>query len=220
MFYKKYVFETKQTRSKRVLRSILFIGFAGCVVFALMCVYLPIFAQNQNERTELAFFQRSPDVIAVFTGDSGRIDYTLKKAESYPSAKVFITGVYAKNSLKTLLHRQGRAISVDEYLDEESHHIEIDYLARNTIENGLYTLRFLKTLKQNNNLLIISNDYHMFRISQIMQALNDDPELEIYYESIETDYRQWENIKKLMKEVYKYFKTTTFLLFWDREQIS
>lgn len=190
------------------------------IAFILMCVYIPIYAHNQNEETELAFFQRSPDVIAVFTGDSGRIDYTLKKAEDYPSAKVFITGVYAKNSLKTLLQKQGKEISVDEYLEQESHHIELDYLARNTIENCLNTLRYLNGLKQNKTLLIISNDYHMFRISKIMNALNDNPDVKVYYESISTDFSEKQNIMKLMKEVYKLIKSSTFLMFWDREPVN
>ena len=173
MFYKKYIFETRSTRSKRILRTITFSGVVLFLFFLLLCVYIPIYAHNQNEITEQAFFRRSPDVIAVFTGDNGRIDYTLKKAEKHPSAKIFITGVYAKNSLKTLLEKQGKNISVDEYIEQESHHIEIDYLARNTIENGLNTIRYLKTLDEHKNILIISNDYHMFRIAQIMEALKD-----------------------------------------------
>jgi hypothetical protein len=179
---------------------------------------MPIYAYNQNEITEQAFFKRSPDVIAVFTGDIGRIDYTLKKAEKHPSAKIFITGVYAKNSLKTLLLSQGKNISVDEYLEQESHHIEIDYLARNTIENGLNTIRYLQTLGEHKNILIISSDYHILRISKIMDTLKDDQSnYHFYYESIPTDYKDLHNIQKLLKEVYKFFKTSTFLMFWDRE---
>lgn len=179
---------------------------------------MPIFAANQNEIAAQAFYKRSPDVIAVFTGDIGRIDYTLKKAEKHPSAKIFITGVYAKNSLKTLLQKQGKDISVAEYLEQESHHIQIDYLARNTIENGLNTLRYLKTLDKHKNILIISSDYHIYRISKIMEALKDnESNYSFYYESIETDYKNFSNLKKLIKEVYKFFKTSTFLMFWDRE---
>lgn len=218
MFYKKYIFETRSTRTKRILRTTLFSGVIVFICFNLLCIYMPIFAANQNEIAAQAFYKRSPDLIAVFTGDTGRIDYTLKKAEKHPSAKIFITGVYAKNSLKTLLQKQGKDISVAEYLEQESHHIQIDYLARNTIENGLNTIRYLKTLDKHKNILIISSDYHIYRISKIMEALKDpDSNYNFYYESIETDYKNFSNIKKLIKEVYKFFKTSTFLMFWDRE---
>ena len=218
MFYKKYIFETRSTRAKRLLRNTALGTVLLFICFNLLCIYMPIFASNQNEITEQTFYKRSPDVIAVFTGDIGRIDYTLKKAEKHPSAKVFITGVYAKNSLKTLLQKQGRNISVAEYLEQESHHIQIDYLARNTVENGLNTIRYLKTLDKHKNILIISSDYHIFRISKIMEALKDqDSNYNFYYESIPTNYQDVNNIKKLIKEVYKFFKTTTFLMFWDRE---
>lgn len=187
----------------------------GCI---LLCIYIPIFAEEQNEITSQALYQKSPDVIAVFTGDIGRIDYTLKKAEQYPSAKVFITGVYAKNSLSTLLRKQGKEISIDDYLSQESHHIELDYLARNTVENGLATINYLRKLKSPKSILIISSDYHIFRISRIMNALKDhSADYQFYYESIPSDYKKTGNLKKLVKEVYKFFKASTFLLFWDQE---
>lgn len=189
------------------------------MAFGTLSIYLPKFAITQNTIAQEAFYQRAPDVIAVFTGDKGRIDYTLKKAEKYPSAKVFITGVYAKNSLRTLLLKQGKGLSVEEFLEQESHHIELDYLARNTIENGLATLKYLQHLKeQNQRVLIISSDYHMYRISTIINTLQDsDSKYQFYYESIPSDYRKVINLKKLFKEIYKLAKASTFLLFWGKE---
>jgi uncharacterized SAM-binding protein YcdF (DUF218 family) len=219
LFTKKYIFETKRTRSRRIFQSIIVLTFLSFISYTLLCVYLPIYAEKQNNISDQAFFQRTPDVIAVFTGDTGRIDYTLKKAEKYPSAKIFITGVYSKNNLEILLKKQGKNISVEDYLEQEGHHIELDYLARNTIENGLATLNYLTTLPTVENVLIISSDYHIFRIASIMQALRDkNSKVNFYYESIARDYGHIKNVKKLVKEVYKYFKTSTFLLFWDREQ--
>jgi uncharacterized SAM-binding protein YcdF (DUF218 family) len=219
LFTKKYVFETRKTRTKRIFRSIVIISSLICVSFTLLCIYIPIYAEKQNEATAQAFFKRSPDLIAVFTGDTGRIDYTLKKAEKHPSAKIFITGVYAKNNLKILLKKQGKDISVDDYLEQESHHIELDYLARNTIENGLATIHYMEKLSTVKNVLIISSDYHMLRISTIMSALSDqNSEFKFHFESIPSDYRQTNNLQKLFKEVYKFFKTSTFLLFWDRNE--
>lgn len=215
MFKKKYIFETRSTRSKRLIETFAFSFVLIVICFGLLCAYIPIYAKKQNESANHAFFQKAPDLIAVFTGDSGRIALALEKAKQYPSARVFITGVYAKNNLSTLLVKQGRNISVDEYLEEQSHHIELDYLARNTIENGLATLHYIEKMGSAKRVLIISSDYHMFRISKIMNTLNQNPETQFFYESIETSYTNYSNIKKLVKEVYKFFKSSTFLLFWD-----
>ncbi|MEX0798474.1 MAG: YdcF family protein [Bacteriovoracaceae bacterium] len=218
MFSKKYVFETRYTRSKRMARNIFLSLGAFCLACALLTIYLPIYAQKQNEMSKEAFYQKSPDMIVAFTGDAGRIDYALKLGEQYPSARVFITGVYVKNTLRTLLEKQGTNLSVEEYLEQESHHIEIDYLARNTVENGLATLRYAQKFPMVKNILIISSDYHMFRINLIMETLRSRGQIfNFYYEAVETDYTQWRNIKTLTKEVFKLLKTSTFLLFWDKE---
>lgn len=217
MFTRKYIFESKKTRIKRIVETTLLLLSLLILSFVLLCIYLPIYAEKQNERSSEFFYQRSPDVIAVFTGDTGRIDYTFKLAEKHPSAKIFITGVYSKNNLGILLKKQGKNISIDEYLDQESHHIELDFLARNTIENGLATLHYIRSMPEAKNVLIISSDYHIFRIARIMNVLKDpDGQHSFYYESIPNNYRETRNIQKLMKEVYKFFKTSTFLLFWDR----
>jgi len=51
-----------------------------------------------------------------------------------------------------------------------------------------------------------------------MEALKDQgSNYHFYYESIPTDYKDMGNVKKLIKEVYKFFKSSTFLMFWDRE---
>jgi uncharacterized SAM-binding protein YcdF (DUF218 family) len=179
-------------------------------------MYLPIYAQNQNELTKLAFFKKSPDVIAVYTGDSGRLDYTFKKIEKYPSTKIFISGVYSKNNLKILLDKQGRGISVEEFIKQESHHIDIEYQARNTVENAIATFNFLRPLDGHKSVLIVSSDYHILRISLILNRLkSEDDEYNFYYESIPTDYSQTRNLKKLFKEVYKLVRTSAFLVFWN-----
>lgn len=216
MFSKRYVFETRYTRSRRMMINILLAFILFCISFVLICIYIPIFARNQNEIASQAFFQKSPDLIAVYTGDYGRLDYTFKKIEKYPSAKVFISGVYSKNNLKTLLDKQGTNLSVEEFLNQESHHIEIDYLARNTVENGLATFNYLRSLKGHKNVLVISSDYHILRIAMILNTLKyNDENFNFYFESIGSDYTETRNLKKLFKEVYKLLKTSTFLLFWN-----
>lgn len=218
VFSKKYVFETRYTRNKRLLRNILAVLASFFISLCLLCVYLPIHAKNRKEQARQMFFEKAPDAIAVFTGDSGRIAYTLSMANKYPSAKIFISGVYAKNNLKILLEKQGKNISVDQYLDQESHHIELDYLARNTVENGISTLNYLNRTQGFEDILIVSSDYHILRIELIMRTLLSSSEsYNFYYDSIKTDYSKWKNLKKLFKEVYKLLKTSTFLVFWDKE---
>lgn len=216
MFSRKYTFETKYTRSRRLMRNISLCVVTFCISFVLLCIYLPIYAKNQNEIASEAFFKKSPDLIAVYTGDSGRLDYTFKKIEKYPSATVFISGVYAKNSLKTLIAKQGTNLSVEEFIEQESHHIQLDYLARNTVENGISTYNYLRTLDAHKNVLIISSDYHILRIKMILETLRDEGDDYIFhFESIESNYAEVRNLKKLFKEVYKLLKTSTFLLFWN-----
>jgi uncharacterized SAM-binding protein YcdF (DUF218 family) len=217
MFNKKYVFETRETRNRRRFRIIFFCFLLFCTSYFILGIYIPIYAQNQTERSAQIFFQRSPDVIAVYTGDAGRLGYTFEKAEKHPSSKIFISGVYAKNNLKTLLQIQGTNLSVDEFLDQESHHIEIEYMARNTLENGIATLNYLSQLEgTTKNVLIISSDYHIMRIALILKAINNNPDYNFYFESIPHDYAQVKNIKILFKEVYKLLRTMVFVLFWER----
>lgn len=216
MFDKKYVFETKYTRSKRRFRNTFFFTLLLVISYVLTSIYIPIFAKKQNEISAQAFFQKSPDVIAVYTGDSGRLAYTFQKADKYPSSKIFISGVYAKNNLKILLNKQGADVSVDDFLEQESHHIELEYLARNTVENGIATLNYLRKLQGHKNVLIISSDYHILRIALILKTLKQsDDDYNFYFESIPHDYTNTRNLKKLFKEVYKLLRTTTFLMFWD-----
>lgn len=215
MFDKKYVFETKYTRSKRRYRNAFLFLLVLITSFILTSIYIPIYAQKQNEVSAQAFYQKSPDVIAVFTGDHGRLAYTFQKADKYPSSKIFISGVYSKNNLMILLKKQGVNISVDEFLEQESHHIELEYLARNTVENGIATMNYLRKLKGHKNVLIISSDYHILRIALILKTLRQNGDYNFYFESIPHDYTEMRNIKKLFKEVYKLLRTTTFLMFWD-----
>lgn len=218
MFTKKYTFETRTTRSQRLVRNFFLIVFTFIIACVLLTVYIPMYAKKQNKISAKAFFQKSPDLIAVYTGDSGRIDHALKLAEKHPSAKLFITGVYVKNNLRTLLEKQGKGLSVEEYIEQESHHIEIDYLARNTVENGLATLHYAQRMPAIKDILIISSDYHILRINLIMETLKQSgSKLTFHYDAIEMDYTDWRNIKILVKEVYKLLKTSTFLLFWDKE---
>lgn len=215
MFSRRYLFETRSTRFKRNVFKSFILGLIFLFCISLVCIYIPIYGQEKSKEADNFFFKKSPDLIAVYTGDSGRIDYSLEILKKHPSSKLFISGVYAKNSLATILKERGSIVSVDDYLTQEAHNIELDYLARNTIENVLATLKFLESNKNLKNILIVSSDYHIYRISKIVETLKGSADIDIHYTSTETDYTQLRNIKLLFKEFYKFIKTSTFLLFWE-----
>jgi uncharacterized SAM-binding protein YcdF (DUF218 family) len=218
MFEKKYVFETRATRNKRILfnLSIFLLGFM--IVLSLFTLYLPMYAKDQREVAGQALYKKAPDIICVLTGDSGRIAYALELAKKYPSAKIFITGVYAKNSLETLVRSQGEGLSVDEFIQQQSHHIDLDYHARNTVENGIATLNYLRQHEEHRRVLVVSSDYHILRTKLIFDTLFDSElDYHFYYSGIQKDYSNWRRIKILFKEVYKLVKTASFLFFWDQE---
>jgi uncharacterized SAM-binding protein YcdF (DUF218 family) len=215
MFSKKYLFETRSTRFKRNLFrgviGVLFVMFS----FSLVCIYIPIYGQKMSKEADEFFFKKSPDLIAVYTGDSGRINHSLEVLKEHPSSKLFISGVYAKNSLTTILKQRGIITSVDDYLSKEAHNIELDYLARNTIENVLATLNYLEDNRNLKHILIISSDYHIYRISKIVDTLKGNLEIDIHYKATKSDYTDLRNIKLLFKEFYKLIKASTFLMFWE-----
>jgi uncharacterized SAM-binding protein YcdF (DUF218 family) len=218
MFEKKYVFETRSTKQKRILFNGSIAIITAAIFLGLFSLYLPTYAKKEREWANQALYNKAPDVIVVLTGDSGRIAYALDLAKKYESAKIFITGVYAKNSLATLVKSLGRDISVDEFLAEQSHHIELDYLARNTVENGLATLHFLQKHPEYKRVLLVTSDYHIMRTNLIIETLfQNETGYTFYYNGIASDYNQWRSIKILFKEVYKILKTSSFLFFWDAE---
>ena len=106
MFGRKYTFETKSTRLKRILISVGFVGVLSLALIISFIVYIPVYAKMQKGRAAGAFFQKSPDAIAVFTGDRGRISYALDMMTKNPSSKLFISGVHAANSFQTILNSQ------------------------------------------------------------------------------------------------------------------
>lgn len=169
-------------------------------------------ARNLNQETKQTFYDRSPDLIVVFTGDSGRIPLAVKLAKKYKQSNLFITGVYSKNSVDSLL----KPLKLGEGFDPNL--LTIDYLARNTVENVLSTLRHLRERKGNNKIIVISHDYHVMRIKLIFNKLiEDSDDYNFHFYSVETDYTKLRNIKIMAKEVYKWIRTYGFLVLWSPE---
>ena len=155
-----------------------------------------------------------PDLIAVFTGDSGRIPAALKIARKFKKAGIFITGVDGRNKLKNIIE----PYELESGLLKKK--FEIDYLAHNTMENVISTLRFLRKNPDIKNILIISHDYHILRISLIMNNfLESSDHFNFYYSGIPTKFSEFRNIRILSKEILKWFRTYLIFLIWEPEHL-
>ncbi len=195
----------------RRLKNLLIYSFLLGFVFLISGYFFIIFSQNQNAKAKETFFKSSPDLITIFTGGSGRIPYGIKLAKSFKQSNIFITGVYVKNSVDSLLN----SIELGQEIDPNL--LEIDHFARNTVENCLSTLRYLREKKGFKNILIISHDYHIPRIKTIFGKIKSrDDAFNLYYMGVESDYTKWRNLKILYTEVYKYVRTYAFLMIWDQ----
>lgn len=207
MFNKEYVFETKSTKLRRSLISGILSFVFILAVLASFIVYIPYFGRNQKELTDRALYQISPDAIAVYTGDKGRISYALDLLKKNPSAKLFISGVYATNSFQTLLTKN-EIISAEEL---EGVQVDLDYNSRDTFENVRETVDFLNHNPELNKILIISSDYHILRIRMIVSHYLSDSQKDFYFDSTFTNFSDWKNIKKLFWETLKIFRTFILL---------
>ena len=212
MFRKKYIFETSHTRYKRFFFNLLFLFFILVTFYVAFSFYVLYTGYQETKLSQDTFYQKSPDLIVVFTGDTGRIPLAIELSKKFETAKIFITGVYTRNTVDRLLKTMGK--HNDPYID--SYQIEIDYLARNTVENVLSTLRFLRNHKGFKKVLVVSSDYHIYRIKRITQTLlhHQDP-FEFYFHGTPTDLYQFRSYKLLLKETYKIVKAQAFLLLWN-----
>ena len=135
MLGKKYTFESKTTRIRRLLISGVFLFVLAVGVVGSFIIYIPIYAKMQKGRAAGAFYQKSPDAIAVFTGDSGRISHALELLRKNPSSKLFISGVHAANSFKTLIEKQASPSTGGEVVNNVGMQVDLDYESKNTFEN-------------------------------------------------------------------------------------
>jgi uncharacterized SAM-binding protein YcdF (DUF218 family) len=214
---RKYVFETKSTRLKRVVMSGIIATMVTLAFVITFIIYIPIYAKMQKGRAAGAFFQKSPDAIAVFTGDKGRISYAIDFLKKNPTSKLFISGVYASNSFETLLNKQANPQTMGE-VSIDGMQIDLDYESKNTLDNVRETVTFLRSNPDLTNVLIISSDYHIMRVNLIISHLMKGPKPKIYFDSVPNSYSQWKEIRKLLKESVKIMRTF-FILKVLREEI-
>ncbi len=212
IFKRKYIFETKQTRFIRLGLNIFFGVSALFIAWNLLCSILLLSASQETKEAHAAFYNKPPDLIVVFTGDAGRIPFALQAALEYKQPNIFITGVYQKNSVDTILTRFEEAKLIDTDL------VDIDYEARNTIENVIFTLRYLRENPTFEKVLVISNDYHIMRSKLLMNQLKGSQDnFEIHFLGMETDYTKFRNIKILYTEFFKLMKAIAVSTFWDED---
>lgn len=198
--------------------NLLIVASIFFALYTILCAHLVYFAYVQNEITSKSLEKKPPDLVVVFTGDAGRISEGLTIAKKSQNTRIFITGVYTTASIKDILE----PIPDHNYGDEVSGRIEIDYQAKNTVENVLSTFYFLRKEKSFKRILIISSDYHLSRISLILHKLAAPSDgHEFFLQGMKTDYTQMRSLKILYREGIKWIKTLAFLLLWDNEgQIS
>ncbi|MFA6236682.1 MAG: YdcF family protein [Bacteriovorax sp.] len=206
----KYVFESKSTKMYRHFQGVLIVLVSLFAAYSFVCSILLLDARNETKNAKATFVLTPPDLIVVFTGGPGRIEYAVKKAQEFKQPNVFITGVHEKNSVKTLIS------PIDP--TEETDHIELDYTARNTVENVVSTLKYLRNNRGLNKILIISSDYHIMRIKQILNTLvKEDDKFTFYFSAVPSNYLHFRNIKILYTETFKLVRTKIFLIFWDQK---
>ena len=219
MLGRKYTFESKSTRLRRLILSGAGMSIFSLALFITFIVYIPIYAKMQKGRAADAFFQKSPDAIAVFTGDKGRIAYAIELLNKNPSAKLFISGVHAANSFKTILESQvnpstGLAFRMDEM------QVELDYASRDTFENVRETVKFLKLDSKLNKVLIISSDYHILRVNLILSHLIEETKPEFYFDSVMSSYDTWTDVRKLLMEAIKIVRSFIILKIFREDLVS
>ncbi len=123
-----------------------------CVV--LLCIGFIIFARNL-ERTQEGPV-RAADGITVLTGGGSRIDEAMKLLANHKASRVLITGVYKKTTkaqLKSLASQGDQLFTCC---------VDLDYEARNTIDNATETAEWVAKHKYN-SVIVVTSNYHMPR---------------------------------------------------------
>ena len=200
------VFETKQTRSWRKALELFSKFIIFILGYSLLSYGLILYSQNENVKTKETFYKKRPDIIVVFTGDRGRIQEAIRLAKEYNQENILISGVHTKNNVSTLI--QSHQIT-----DEINHDfLDIDYNAKNTYENVLETLQALRKKSNIDSVLIVSHDYHILRIKSIIEyRRRENDHYKFYFWGVKSPLNSFRSLKIIYKEVFKYFRTLTYL---------
>lgn len=206
MFKKEYIFESKLTLRKRRILNRYLIIFLILFLYLVSLLFIHLHARKLNEETNLTFFAKSPDLIAVFTGGSGRVEHALKELLRYPYAKLLISGVYSKNNLQILIEKN--IPNNETKVDYLSRLVELDFQAKNTIENVLMTTQYLKSIPNIENVLIISSDYHLTRIKLLFNIItNHYPNVKFYFYGVSSTDSYFKRTQIYTIELIKILRT-------------
>jgi len=208
---KKYLFPFEKEKRNIPWKKIAMTILISYAMFLILAFAIIKSSKEDSQRTLDAFYQHSPQLIVVPTGDYGRIKSAIQLAIKFKLSNIFITGVYEKNSIRNILPREEQGkINLNM--------LEIDYWARNTVENVISTIRYLRINSEVKNVLIVSSDYHISRIKLIFKHLRTDKEsYRIYFYGQPHDYSKINEIIKLHKEVFKLIRSWIFLMLWTPE---
>lgn len=201
----------------KIYKNLFFIFLIFLIFLIGYAFYIPYYGKTISSHTLDLFYKKSPDAITVFTGDKGRIKEAFNLAKKMPGAKLLITGVHNQNSLKTIADHQIKSLSHKELIDNYSHLIELDYEAKDTIGNVLSTLIFARQSKEMKKIIIVSSDYHLYRINLILKYLKDSKAdyTHFYFYAVPTDPYKLSNMKRYLKEVFRLVKAALVLMIWN-----
>jgi len=209
---KKYLFPFEKEKRNIPWKKIGIAILTSYAMFIVLAFAIIKSARENSQQTLDTFYQQSPQLIVVPTGDYGRIKSAIKLAEKFKLSNIFITGVYKKNSIKNILPKEEEEGKINLNM------LEIDYWARNTVENVISTIRYLRINPEVKNVLIVSSDYHIARIKLIFKHLKTNEEnYRIYFYGQPHDYSKMNEIIKLHKEVIKLIRSWIFLILWTPE---
>ena len=91
----KYVFESRSTRLMRHFQSLMVVLLSLFLTYSIVCMILLLDARNETKNSKSEFVQTPPDLIVVFTGGSGRIEYAIKKHKN-SNNQIFLFPAYMK----------------------------------------------------------------------------------------------------------------------------
>ena len=201
---------------QKSFKKILIIGLVILLSLTGLAFTIPYYGKKLSQETLSHFYQRSADAITVFTGDQGRIESAFQLAKKMPNSKLLITGVHNNNSLETLANSQIDSLTPESLIKNYSHLVEIDYEAKNTIENVLTTLIYARQNQTTKEIIIVSSDYHLPRIKLILSVLQEShDDTEFYYFAVPTTTSDLKNIKRYYKEIFRLIKSTILLTLWE-----
>ena len=212
-------FRFNLSENKKNLHFVMKIGLSFLVLIFLYCIVmtfiLQLYSSSASKEAQIYFFEKSPDIIAVFTGDKGRLEYAFKLLEKHPESKLLISGVYNKNTLQSLMN----TIPGNFNEEQASQIVELDYHAKNTVENVLMTLQYIKKDPTYKKILIISSDYHLLRIKFLIETFNVSNTTEsIQYFGVNSENIFFQKIMDASMEGLKIVRAAVFSYFWMNEE--